>query len=118
MGTYTTANTEVAVELDGLGRQHRAVSGGMVIALEQWKAGLDTAEWFADFPDGACQEDHFGYVLKGGCTVRYTDGTTEKLTAGTAYHLPAGHNVHIDEDTEFVEFTRSDETPGINTLAV
>jgi hypothetical protein len=118
MGTYTAANTEVAVELDGLGRQHRAVSGGMVIALEQWKAGLDTAEWFKDFPDGACQEDHFGYVLKGGCTVRYTDGTSEKLTAGMAYHLAAGHNVHIDEDTEFVEFTRSDETPGINTLAV
>ena len=118
MGTYTAANTEIAVELDGLGSQRRAVSGGMVIALEQWKAGLDTAEWFADFPDGACQEDHFGYVLTGGCTVRYTDGTAEKLTAGMAYHLPAGHNVHIDEDTEFVEFTRYDETPGINTLAV
>lgn len=118
MGTYTMQNTEVAVELAGLGRQHRAESGGMLIALEEWKAGLDTAEWFADLPDGACQEDHFGYVLRGRCTVRYTDGEVETLTTGQAYHLRPGHNVHIDEDAGFVEFTRSDPAPGINTIAV
>lgn len=118
MGTYTSQNTEVAVELDGLGRQHRAESGGMIIALEQWKAGLDTGEMFTDLPGGACQEDHFGYVVKGKCTVRYTDGTTETLTQGQAYHLRPGHNAHIDEDAEFVEFTRSDPAPGINTIAV
>jgi len=116
MGTFTTENTEIAVELDGLGRQHRAESGGMVIALEQWKAGLDTGEMFADLPGGACQEDHFGYVLAGRCTVRYDDGTTEVLHAGEAYHLRPGHNVHIDEDARFVEFTAADETPGINRL--
>lgn len=118
MGTFTMENTEVAVELDGLGRQHRAESGGMVIALEQWNAGLDTGKWFAELPDGACQEDHFGYVLAGSCTVRYTDGQTESLAQGQAYHLRPGHNVHIDEDCRFVEFTRSDRTPGINTLEV
>jgi hypothetical protein len=36
----------------------------MIIALEQWKAGLDTAEMFAGLPGGACQEPHWGYVLK------------------------------------------------------
>jgi hypothetical protein len=118
MGTFTVDNTEVAVELEGLGRQHRAVSGGMVIALEAWNAGLDTGEMFADLPGGACQEDHFGYVLRGACTVRYNDGQTEELAAGQAYHLRPGHNVHVDEDAEFVEFTRADQTPGINTLDV
>lgn len=116
MGTYTLDNTEVAVELDGLGKQHRAVAGGMIIALEQWRAGLDTGEMFAGLPDGACQEDHFGYVLKGRCTVRYTDGEREALGPGQAYHLRPGHNVHIDEDAEFVEFTPADPAPGINTL--
>jgi len=48
--------------------------------------------------------------------VRYTDGETEVLGAGQAYHLRPGHNVHVDEDAEFVEFTRADQTPGINTL--
>jgi hypothetical protein len=116
MGTFTIDNTDIAVELDGLGRQHRAESGGMIIALEAWKAGLDTGEMFAELPGGACQEDHFGYVLKGTCTVRYTDGATETVAAGQAYHLRPGHNVHIDEDAEFVEFTRADQAPGINTL--
>jgi hypothetical protein len=34
-----------------------------------------------------------GYCLRGRVTMRYSDG-----------------------DTEFVEFTRADQTPGINTL--
>lgn len=116
MGTFTKENTDIAVELEALGRQHRAESGGMIIALEQWKAGLDTGEMFADLPGGACQEDHFGYMVAGACTVRYSDGNTESVVAGHAYHLRPGHNVHIDEDAEFVEFTPGDPAPGINTL--
>ena len=65
MGTFTRNNTELAVDVDGSGQQHRAEAGGMTIALEQWKAGLDTVEWFADLPDGACQESHWGYCLRG-----------------------------------------------------
>ena len=118
MGTFTRDNTELAVDLVDLGQQHRAEGGGMVIALERWRAGLDTAEMFADLPDGACQEAHWGYVVKGRATIRYTDGTTDTLVAGQAYYLHPGHNAHIDEDAEFVEFTHSDEAPGINTVAV
>jgi hypothetical protein len=117
MGTFTRENTEIAVDLDGVGRQYRAEEGGMIVALEQWTAGLDTAEMFADLPGGACQEPHWGYVLKGRATVRYADDRKETLSAGQAYYMAPGHNVHIDEDVEFVEFTRADDTPGINTLA-
>jgi hypothetical protein len=116
MGTFTRDNTELAVDLDGLGQQHRATDGGMVIALEQWNAGLDTGEMFADLPDGACQEPHWGYVMKGSVTMRYTDGTSETLSAGHAYYIRPGHNAHVDEDVDLVEFTRADETPGIHNL--
>jgi hypothetical protein len=116
MGTFTRDNTELAVDLDDLGRQNRAVDGGMVIALESWRAGLDTGEMFAELPDGACQEPHWGYVLSGAVTMRYTDGTSETLSAGQAYYIRPGHNAHVDTDVELVEFTRADETPGINTL--
>jgi hypothetical protein len=117
MGVFTHTNTELAVDLDGLGTQHRAVDGGMIIALESWKAGLDTAEMFADLPDGACQEPHWGYVVRGQCTMRYTDGTTETLKAGDAYYIRPGHNAHLDEDTQFVEFTQAEAAPGINNLS-
>ncbi len=116
MTTYTRDNTEIAIDVEGVGRQHRASAGGMVVALERWVAGLDTAEMFADLPGGACQEPHFGYVLKGAATVRYNDGGTERLKMGEAYYLRPGHNVHIDEDAEFVEFTRANGAPGINTI--
>ena len=43
MGTFTRNNTELAVDIDGAGQQHRAEAGGMTIALERWNAGLDTA---------------------------------------------------------------------------
>lgn len=118
MATFTRHNTDLAVDVEGAGQQHRAEAGGMTIALERWNAGLDTAEWFADLPGGACQEPHWGYCLKGQVTVRFTGGDTEVVSAGEAYYLRPGHNVHIDEDTEFVEFSRVDEAPGINTVAL
>lgn len=116
MPTFTRENTEITVDVEGLGRQHRAEAGGMVVALERWNAGLDTAEMFAGLPDGACQEPHFGYVLAGRATVRYTDGESETLSSGQAYYLRPGHNVHVYDDAEFVEFTKADAAPGINTI--
>ena len=89
MGTFTRDNTELAVDIDGAGQQHRAEAGGMTIALERWNAGLDTAEWFADLPGGACQEPHWGYCLKGTVTMRYTDGQTEVISAGRGLLHPA-----------------------------
>jgi hypothetical protein len=116
MGIFTRDNIELAVDIEGAGQQHRAEAGGMTIALERWNAGLDTAEWFADLPGGACQEPHWGYCLHGTVTMRYSDGETEVLTGGQAYYIRPGHNAHIDADVEFVEFTRADQTPGINTV--
>ena len=116
MGTFTRENTELSVDLDGVGQQHRAEDGGMIIALERWHTGLDTAEMFTGLPDGACQEPHWGFVLKGSVTMRYTDGSAETLSTGQAYYIRPGHNAHVDEDVELVEFTKADQTPGINTL--
>jgi hypothetical protein len=116
MGTFTSDNTKLAVDIAGAGQQRRAEAGGMTVALERWDAGLDTAAWFADLPGGACQEPHWGYCLKGTLTMRYVDGQTEVISAGEAYYIRPGHNAHVDSEVELVEFTRSDEAPGINTV--
>ena len=115
MGTFTRDNTALAVDIDGAGQQHRTEAGGMTVALERWKAGLDTAQWFADLPGGACQEPHWGYCLTGTLTMRYDDGQTEVITAGDAYYIRPGRNAHVD-DAELVDFTLADQTPGINTV--
>ena len=116
MGSFTRDNTELAVDIEGAGQQHRAEAGGMTIALERWNAGLDTAEWFADLPGGACQEPHWGYVIGGAFEIRYADGRTEKVGAGEAYHIEPGHNIRIVEDVDLVEFSRTDVGEGVNSL--
>jgi hypothetical protein len=50
--------------------------------------------------------------------MRYKDGTSETLRAGDAYYIRPGHNAHVDEDVDLVEFTRADDTPGINTIDI
>ena len=90
----------------------------MIIALERWNAGLDTGEMFAELPDGACQEQHWGYVLSGQRHhALHRRARPRRCTAGQAYYIRPGHNAHVDEDVELVEFTPADHTPGINTLA-
>jgi hypothetical protein len=115
MPAFTRENTRLAIDIE-LGQQYRAEAAGMVIALETWASGLDTTRWFKDLPDGACQEHHFGYMVSGAATVTYADGRTERFAGGQAYYLEPGHNVRLEEDSEFVEFTPADQAPGINTL--
>jgi hypothetical protein len=111
MSTFTRENTKLAWEIEGGGQQFTGEDGGMVVALERWKKGLDTTEMFADLPDGACQEQHWGFIIKGSITMRYTDGSTETLSAGQAYYIAPGHNAAVDEDVELVEFTPADQSP-------
>ena len=92
--------------------------GGMTIAFERLSAGVETAPIYQGLPDDACQSPHWGYVINGRLRIVSTDGSEETLDAGQAYYLRPGHNVHVDEDVEFVEFTAADRTPGINTVVL
>lgn len=111
MSSYSRDDVPVAFEEDGVGYQRKAEEGGMVIAFERWAAGLDTEEMFKELPDGACWEEHWGYVVNGSATMRYTDGTEQKISAGQAYYFKPGHNAHVDTDLELVEFTPADQAP-------
>jgi hypothetical protein len=119
LSTFTRDNTKVTWEVEG-GQQRSVTEAGMVIALEHWPAGLDTTDLFKELPDGACQEQHWGYILRGQITMIYTDGTRETLSGGQAYYIKPGHNAVVDEDVELVEFTPAsqspDQQPGTNLL--
>jgi hypothetical protein len=79
--------------------------GGMTIAFERLSAGIETAPLFKGLPGDACQSPHWGYVLTGRARVIGADGEELVLEAGQAYYLAPGHNVVIEEDCEFVEFS-------------
>lgn len=82
-------------------------AGGMTIAFEHVAAGVNTAPLFVGLPDDACQSPHWGYVLKGRARVIGRDGEVT-IAEGQAYYLAPGHNVVIEEDAEFVEFSPAD----------
>lgn len=81
--------------------------GGMTIAFERLAAGVETAPLFVGLPDDACQSPHWGYVLKGRARVIGRAGQFT-ISAGQAYYLAPGHNVVIEEDAEFIEFSPTD----------
>jgi hypothetical protein len=114
MSSHSRDDIEPDFQQEGVGEARKTEAGGMVIAFERWAAGLDAAPMFAELPDGACQEEHWGYVLKGRCRIRYTgDRPDEVVTAGQAYYLPPGHIPMVEEgeDLELLEFTPADQSP-------
>ena len=117
MSTYTRENTEIAVDIEGVGQQHRAEAGGMIIALERWKRrarhGRDVRRAARRRVPGAALRLRPGRLAPPSAT---PTARPRRSSAGEAYYLRPGHNVHIDQDAEFVEFTQADQTPGINTL--
>ena len=86
----------------------------MVISLP---AGTDLAPLLQGLPGDLCPCPHWGYVVKGRIRVRYAEGE-ETLQAGDLFYLPPGHTPLVEEDAEFVEFSRPAEfQPVLDHLA-
>ena len=83
--------------------------GGMVVNYVELPAGADFTPLFEGLPDGKCQCPHWGYVLKGAVSLRYSDGTEEVASAGEVFYWPAGHTGWVDEDTAFIDISPAEE---------
>ena len=59
-------------------------------------------------PDDRCQANHWGYLFTGHIIVDYGDHT-EEIRGGQAYHVLPGHSLTFVEDSDALEFSRSDE---------
>jgi hypothetical protein len=87
---------------------HFANWGGMTIVFDRMQAGQDVSSMLDALPEGRCQASHWGYLLKGRASVDY--GThAEVIEAGDVYYVAPGHRFTVLEDSEALEFTRSDE---------
>ena len=86
----------------------------MIISLP---AGTDLAPLLQGLPGDLCPCPHWGYVVKGRIRVRYAEGE-ETIQAGDLFYLPPGHAPLVEEDVEFVEFSRPAEfQPVLDHLA-
>jgi hypothetical protein len=82
--------------------------GGMTVAFESAPAGMDPGPMLEGLKDGRCQANHWGYLFKGHLIVDYGD-RTEEIRGGQAYHVLPGHSLTFVEDSDALEFTRTDE---------
>jgi len=82
--------------------------GGYIAEFATFHADADGTPFFKGLPDDRCQSPHWGYVVSGKLTFRYTDHE-EVYEAGDAYYAPPGHIPVVTEGTEVVEFSPTEE---------
>jgi hypothetical protein len=96
------------LEMEGY-EGHFADLGGYTVGFETYTAEAELRDLFKGLPDDHCQCPHWGVVLKGKLTYRYSDGTEETITEGEAYYARPGHLPYLYAGTEVVEFSPTDE---------
>jgi len=100
-----TASEVMAVE----GYEGRSEDlGGYTVAYEMFSSDQDPAPLFQGLPEDHCQCPHWGTVVKGELTYRYSDGTSETAKAGEAYYARPGHLPLPTAGTETIEFSPTD----------
>ena len=83
--------------------------GGQLVRHISLPAGTDFTPLFKGLPGDLCQCPHWGYILSGSITLRYSDGSEEVNRAGDLYYWPAGHTGWTTDGVTFVEFSPAAE---------
>lgn len=108
MAKTSRDTASIAHTMDGFDGRYEDL-GGYIAGFERYDADADPAPLFAGLPDDACQCPHWGVVLSGRLTYRYTDGSVDVIEAGEAYYARPGHTPLLHEGTEVVEFSPAAE---------
>ena len=72
-------------------------------------AGTDITPLLQGLENDLCQCPHWGYVLAGTLTARYSDGREETTHTGDLFYWPPGHTIRANDDSEIVMFSPQDE---------
>jgi hypothetical protein len=83
--------------------------GGYTVNFLTFREDIDHAPLLKGLPDDRCQCPHWGYVIKGKLTFRFSDHD-EVFETGDAFYAPPGHvPVHTEPNTEYLQFSPADE---------
>ncbi len=108
MRAISREEAPVAIEGDGLEFRRQEIGGGMTTAFVRAPKGADFRPALAGLPGDLCQCPHWGYVLKGRVKMHTPDGE-EVYEAGQAFYWAPGHAPEALEDSEYVDFSPTDE---------
>lgn len=101
---------EAPIEIDGDGVEFRAqeIGGGMTTAFVRLPKGADLRPALKGLPDDLCQCPHWGYLLKGRLKM-HTAAGPQTYEAGHAFYWAPGHAPEALEDSEYIDFSPSDD---------
>lgn len=107
---HALARQDVPVVIEGGGVEVRLqeIGGGMSTSFIRLPEGTDLGPALVGLPGDACQCPHWGYLLSGRLQMRTPDGTQE-FSAGQAVYWAPGHAPLALEDTEYVDFSPTEE---------
>jgi hypothetical protein len=82
--------------------------GDMTVSFVNLKEGTDLAPALVGLPDDLCQCPHWGYMLKGRVKMKTQNGE-HVYEAGQAFYWGPGHAPEALEDSEYVDFSPTEE---------
>jgi hypothetical protein len=101
-----SALTDLPLELEVGAIETRGTEwGGLLVRHLDLPPGTNFTPLFRGLPGDLCQCPHWGYLLAGSITLRYSDGTEETTRAGETFYWPGGHTGWSDEGVIFIELS-------------
>ena len=89
---------------------------GYTVQFVTFRQEMDSAPMLEGLPGDRCPCPHWGYVFKGKVTFRFDD-REEVYEAGDAFYAPPGHVPHHDADTEYLQFSPTEQLrPVVETI--
>ena len=108
MKSISRAEAPIAIEGNGVELRMQEVGGGMTTAFVRLPKGADLRPALTGLPEGLCQCAHWGYLLEGRVKMHTRNGE-EIYEAGQAFYWAPGHGPEALEDSEYVDFSPTDE---------
>lgn len=108
MNAVTREDAPVAIQDEGAELRKAEIGGGMTAAFVQAPQGTNFRPALQGLPDDLCQCPHWGYILKGRIKMTTKDGE-HVYEAGQAVYWAPGHSPEALEDSEYVDFSPTDE---------
>lgn len=108
MKALTREDAPVVIENAGVQVRVHEIGGGMSTSFIHLPQGADLGPAVKGLPGDACQCPHWGYILKGKLAMRTPDGESV-YSAGQAVYWAPGHVPLALEETEYVDFSPTDQ---------
>ena len=117
MRAVRQADAPIAMQDEGLDIRVEEIGGGMTTMFVTVPKGFDLRPALVGQPHDLCPCPHWGYMLKGRVRMHTPDGE-QTYEAGQAFYWGPGHAPEALEDSEYVDFSPTDElTPVLEHIS-